>query len=78
MDWADEVRMWVFEETLASGEKLTDVINKKNVRVINLLNNVLFRDPPNHCSFPSSRELRNYIDFSRIKDSWYNKNDQLD
>jgi hypothetical protein len=24
--------MWVFEETLPSGEKLTDVINKTNVR----------------------------------------------
>ncbi|XP_021899701.1 glycerol-3-phosphate dehydrogenase [NAD(+)] 1, chloroplastic-like, partial [Carica papaya] len=26
----DEVRMWVFEETLPSGEKLTDVINRTN------------------------------------------------
>jgi hypothetical protein len=24
--------MWVFEETLPNGEKLTDVINKTNVR----------------------------------------------
>ncbi|PNY13610.1 glycerol-3-phosphate dehydrogenase, partial [Trifolium pratense] len=29
----DEVRMWVFEETLPSGEKLTDVINKTNENV---------------------------------------------
>ncbi|KAM7509208.1 hypothetical protein LguiA_019661 [Lonicera macranthoides] len=29
----DEVRMWVFEETLPSGEKLTEVINKTNVNV---------------------------------------------
>jgi glycerol-3-phosphate dehydrogenase (NAD+) len=29
----DEVRMWVFQETLPSGEKLTDVINKKNENV---------------------------------------------
>ncbi|WVZ14969.1 hypothetical protein V8G54_012535 [Vigna mungo] len=28
----DEVRMWVYEETLPSGEKLTDVINRTNVR----------------------------------------------
>lgn len=28
---SDEVRMWVFEETLPSGEKLTDVINRTNV-----------------------------------------------
>ncbi|KAG2262321.1 hypothetical protein Bca52824_069400 [Brassica carinata] len=27
----DEVRMWVFEEVLPNGEKLTDVINKTNV-----------------------------------------------
>ncbi|KAL0888860.1 hypothetical protein Bca101_012843 [Brassica carinata] len=26
----DEVRMWVFEEVLPNGEKLTDVINKTN------------------------------------------------
>ena len=31
VDSADEVRMWVFEETLASGEKLTDVINRNKV-----------------------------------------------
>lgn len=47
----DEVRMWVFEETLASGEKLTDVINKKNVRVINLLNTVLFQRSPKSLFF---------------------------
>ncbi|XP_020228350.2 glycerol-3-phosphate dehydrogenase [NAD(+)] [Cajanus cajan] len=29
----DEVRMWVFEEKLPSGEKLTDVINKTNENV---------------------------------------------
>ncbi|KAE8706271.1 Glycerol-3-phosphate dehydrogenase 1-like protein [Hibiscus syriacus] len=29
----DEVRMWVFEETLQTGEKLTDVINKTNENV---------------------------------------------
>ncbi|XP_057445598.1 glycerol-3-phosphate dehydrogenase [NAD(+)]-like isoform X2 [Lotus japonicus] len=29
----DEVRMWVYEETLPSGEKLTDVINKTNENV---------------------------------------------
>lgn len=29
----DEVRMWVFDETLPSGEKLSDVINKTNVNV---------------------------------------------
>uniref|UniRef100_P52425 Glycerol-3-phosphate dehydrogenase [NAD(+)] n=1 Tax=Cuphea lanceolata TaxID=3930 RepID=GPDA_CUPLA len=29
----DEVRMWVFEETLPSGEKLTDVINQTNENV---------------------------------------------
>ncbi|XP_022774324.1 glycerol-3-phosphate dehydrogenase [NAD(+)]-like isoform X2 [Durio zibethinus] len=29
----DEVRMWVFEETLLSGEKLTDVINRTNENV---------------------------------------------
>ncbi|KAK4779360.1 hypothetical protein SAY86_006888 [Trapa natans] len=29
----DEVRMWVFEETLPTGEKLTDVINKTNENV---------------------------------------------
>ncbi|KAH9742636.1 glycerol-3-phosphate dehydrogenase (NAD(+)) 1 [Citrus sinensis] len=29
----DEVRMWVFEETLPSGEKLTDVINRTNENV---------------------------------------------
>ncbi|XVF13987.1 hypothetical protein REPUB_Repub09cG0017600 [Reevesia pubescens] len=29
----DEVRMWVFEETLQSGEKLTDVINRTNENV---------------------------------------------
>lgn len=29
----DEVRMWVFEETLPSGEKLTDAINTKNENV---------------------------------------------
>lgn len=29
---SDEVRMWVYEETLQSGEKLTDVINRTNVR----------------------------------------------
>ncbi|KAG6421733.1 hypothetical protein SASPL_118290 [Salvia splendens] len=29
----DEVRMWVFEETLPSGEKLTEVINKTNENV---------------------------------------------
>lgn len=28
----DEVRMWVFEETLPNGEKLTEVINKTNVK----------------------------------------------
>ncbi|XP_015579541.2 glycerol-3-phosphate dehydrogenase [NAD(+)] isoform X1 [Ricinus communis] len=29
----DEVRMWVFEETLPSGEKLSDVINRTNENV---------------------------------------------
>ncbi|RZC59232.1 hypothetical protein C5167_006535 [Papaver somniferum] len=29
----DEVRMWVFEETLPNGEKLTDIINKTNENV---------------------------------------------
>lgn len=29
----DEVRMWVFEETLPSGEKLTEVINRTNVSI---------------------------------------------
>ncbi|XP_050232697.1 glycerol-3-phosphate dehydrogenase [NAD(+)] isoform X1 [Mercurialis annua] len=29
----DEVRMWVFEETLPSGEKLTDAINQSNENV---------------------------------------------
>ncbi|KAG4912005.1 hypothetical protein AAZX31_19G047900 [Glycine max] len=29
----DEVRMWVYEETLLSGEKLTDVINRTNENV---------------------------------------------
>jgi len=29
----EEVRMWVFEETLPSGEKLTDVINRSNENV---------------------------------------------
>ncbi|KAL1812256.1 hypothetical protein DCAR_0625886 [Daucus carota subsp. sativus] len=29
----DEVRMWVFEETLPSGEKLSDVINQKHENV---------------------------------------------
>ncbi|XP_023735218.1 glycerol-3-phosphate dehydrogenase [NAD(+)] [Lactuca sativa] len=29
----DEVKMWVFEETLPSGEKLTDVINQTNENV---------------------------------------------
>ncbi|XP_065876900.1 glycerol-3-phosphate dehydrogenase [NAD(+)] isoform X2 [Euphorbia lathyris] len=29
----DEVRMWVFEETLPTGEKLTDVINRNNENV---------------------------------------------
>ncbi|XP_024396515.1 glycerol-3-phosphate dehydrogenase [NAD(+)] isoform X2 [Physcomitrium patens] len=29
----DEVRMWVFEETLANGEKLTQVINKNKINV---------------------------------------------
>lgn len=29
----DEVRMWVFEETLPGGEKLTDVINRTNENV---------------------------------------------
>ncbi|XP_021594720.1 glycerol-3-phosphate dehydrogenase [NAD(+)] isoform X2 [Manihot esculenta] len=29
----DEVRMWVFEETLPTGEKLTDVINRTNENV---------------------------------------------
>ncbi|RHN50508.1 putative glycerol-3-phosphate dehydrogenase (NAD(+)) [Medicago truncatula] len=29
----DEVRMWVYEETLPSGEKLTDVINQTNENV---------------------------------------------
>jgi hypothetical protein len=29
---SDEVRMWVYEETLPNGEKLTDVINQTNVR----------------------------------------------
>ncbi|CAB4275353.1 unnamed protein product [Prunus armeniaca] len=29
----DEVRMWVFEETLPSGEKLTDAINRNNENV---------------------------------------------
>lgn len=29
---SDEVRMWVFEEVLPNGEKLTNVINKTNVR----------------------------------------------
>lgn len=27
----DEVRMWVFEETVPSGEKLSEVINRTNV-----------------------------------------------
>lgn len=27
----DEVRMWVFEETLPNGEKLSETINKVNV-----------------------------------------------
>ena len=31
---SDEVRMWVFEETLQSGEKLTDVINRTNVSTL--------------------------------------------
>jgi len=30
----DEVKMWVFEETLPSGEKLTDVINQTNVFIV--------------------------------------------
>ncbi|MCH88232.1 glycerol-3-phosphate dehydrogenase, partial [Trifolium medium] len=30
---SDEVRMWVYEETLPNGEKLTDVINQTNVNV---------------------------------------------
>ncbi|KAK9733079.1 hypothetical protein RND81_04G042000 [Saponaria officinalis] len=29
----DEVRMWVFDETLPNGEKLSDVINQSNVNV---------------------------------------------
>lgn len=29
---SDEVRMWVFEEVLPNGEKLTDAINKTNVK----------------------------------------------
>ncbi|KAK2661611.1 hypothetical protein Ddye_000185 [Dipteronia dyeriana] len=29
----DQVRMWVFEETLPSGEKLSDVINRTNENV---------------------------------------------
>lgn len=29
----DEVRVWVFEETLANGEKLTDIINQKKENV---------------------------------------------
>uniref|UniRef100_A0A2P2IML6 Uncharacterized protein MANES_15G153800 n=1 Tax=Rhizophora mucronata TaxID=61149 RepID=A0A2P2IML6_RHIMU len=29
----DEVKMWVYEETLPSGEKLTDVINQTNENV---------------------------------------------
>ncbi|CAN6464378.1 unnamed protein product [Victoria cruziana] len=32
-DFHDEVRMWVFEETLASGEKLSHVINDTNENV---------------------------------------------
>lgn len=28
--------MWVFEETLPSGEKLTDAINTRNVKTIDL------------------------------------------
>jgi hypothetical protein len=31
---SDEVRMWVYEETLPSGEKLTDVINRANVNTL--------------------------------------------
>jgi hypothetical protein len=30
---SDEVRMWVFEETLPTGQKLTEVINQTNVRI---------------------------------------------
>ncbi|GKB98912.1 glycerol-3-phosphate dehydrogenase [NAD(+)] [Tanacetum coccineum] len=42
----DEVKMWVFEESLPSGEKLTDVINRTNENVkylpgIKLGNNVV-------------------------------------
>ncbi|KAG0565971.1 hypothetical protein KC19_7G027800 [Ceratodon purpureus] len=42
----DEVRMWVFEETLPSGEKLTDVINKNKENVkylpnVNLGSNIV-------------------------------------
>lgn len=49
---SDEVRMWVYEETLPSGEKLTDVINKTNVRTamhsITILWPILFN---RHCYF---------------------------
>jgi hypothetical protein len=30
--FADEVRMWVFEETLPTGEKLSESINQAHVR----------------------------------------------
>ncbi|KAG7548692.1 6-phosphogluconate dehydrogenase-like C-terminal domain superfamily [Arabidopsis suecica] len=33
LSFHDEVRMWVFEEVLPNGEKLTDVINKTNENV---------------------------------------------
>ncbi|KAK7844835.1 glycerol-3-phosphate dehydrogenase [nad(+)] [Quercus suber] len=32
-NWGNEVRMWVYEEILPSGEKLTDVINSTNENV---------------------------------------------
>ena len=31
---ADEVRMWVYEEVLPSGEKLTEVINTRKVCIL--------------------------------------------
>lgn len=44
LSWGDldEVRMWVFEETLPSGEKLSEVINRTNV--IPLFTLVLIRN----------------------------------
>lgn len=40
----DEVKMWVFEETLPSGEKLTDVINQTNVIIIFPIHNICVQD----------------------------------